>query len=141
MAKIVYHGTFSDEPPHEYGGTFHAGTYEAANDRIDEAEEVGGIATIHEYEISDDAPTSRIVWADPYDHPDEGPNVVPEYNQKRIYPYRNSVEDKGSISYVIPTGFVGKHVKHLGPQFQEPRGEGGKAIMSAISVMSGGRYK
>jgi hypothetical protein len=141
MGKIVYHGTFSDEAPHEYTETFHAGSARAAHERLDEAEEQGGIATVHGYEISDDAPMSRMVWADPYDYPDTGPNVVPEFNQKRIYPYKNSVEDKGSTSYVIPSIFVGNQVKHLGPQFQAPRGEGGKTIMNAVSTMVGGPFK
>lgn len=138
MGKIVYHGTFSDKAPHEYGEPFHTGTEKAAHDRLAEAEEVGGIATVHAYSISDDAPMSRLTWADPYDYPDEGPNVVPEFNQKRIYPYKNSVEDSGSTSYVIPSDFVGRHVTHLGPQFKKPRGEGGKAIMNAVSTMVGG---
>ena len=139
MGKIVYHGTFSDQPPHEYGGNFHAGTMRSAHERLDEAEEIGGIATIHGYEISDDAPTSKKSWKDPlsdYIH-----NRVPEHKRNRIFPYVNEWEDSSSTSYVIPTGFVGKHVQHLGPQFKEPRGEGGKAIMNAVSTMVGGPFK
>lgn len=139
MSKIVYHGTFSDEPPHEYGGTFHAGTLWAAEDRLRDAEEIGGIATIHGYEISDDAPTSKKGWRDPLSNNRD--KRVPEYKRNRIYPYVNEWEDSGSTSYVIPTEFVGKHVKHLGPQFKEPRGEGGKAIMNAVTAMSGGRVE
>lgn len=139
MGKIVYHGTFSHKPPHEYGGTLHAGTERSAHDRLKEALDWGGIATIHAYEISDDAPMSRRVSLDPiYKNTDSG--VVPNNPKKKIYPYFNAVEDPGSVSYAIPSGFVGGHVKHLGPQFQEPRGYGGRAIMNAISVMVGGPY-
>ena len=137
--KIVYHGTFESQPPHEYNqDTFHAGTRKAAEERLDEAEESGGIATMHAYEISDTAPTSRRkTWADPYANSD---NVVPEHKTNRIYPYTNEVEDSGSTSYVIPNQFVGRHVKHLGPQFQELRGEDGKTIANAMSTMLGGKY-
>jgi hypothetical protein len=139
-SKIVYHGTFESKPPHEYDQeTFHAGTRKAADDRLDEAEEAGGIATMHAYEISDTAPTSRVKdWEDPYNR---GGKIVPEHKTNRIYPYTNAVEDAGSTSYVIPSHFVGKHVKHLGPQFQELRGEDGQAIANAMTVMSGGRYQ
>jgi hypothetical protein len=142
MAKIVYHGTFSDQAPHSYDqDTFHAGSQKSAHDRLEEAQEVGGIATVHAYEISDNAPMSKKKWADPLEWRNSDYPEVPEDDTTKIYPYDNAVEDKGSTSYVIPRRFVGRHVTHLGPQFQEPRGEGGKAIMSAISVMSGGRYK
>lgn len=139
MGKIVYHGTFSDKPPHEYGGTLHAGTERAAHDRLEEAEEFGGMATIHAYEISDDAPMSRTMWSDPIYRSYGARKVVPEYPKKKIYPYTNAVEDYGSVSYAIPSGFVGTHVKHLGPQFQELRGEGGRIIASAITTMLGGK--
>lgn len=148
MPKVVYHGTFSGHAPHEYGENFHVGTIRATEDRAAD-QMMGGeveapaIRQLHAYEISDDAPMSRMVWADPDDYPDTGPNVVPEYNEKRIYPYKNSREDRGSISYVIPHGFVGKHVKHLGVQFQGFYGddEQHNALMNAITSMSGGKVK
>ena len=37
MGKIVYHGTFGGHAPHEYGGTFHAGTMRASHE-TDEGE-------------------------------------------------------------------------------------------------------
>lgn len=142
MGKIVYHGTFSDQPPHSYDqDTFHAGSEKSAYDRLTEAEEVGGIATVHAYEVSNDAPMSKEKWADPLEWRTSDYPEVPENDISKIHSYNNAVEDKGSTSYVIPRTFVGKHVKHLGPQFKEPRGEGGKAIMNAISTMVGGPFK
>jgi len=138
MGRIVYHGTFEDKAPHEYAQpTFHAGTRKASEDRLAEAEEVGGVATIHAYEIKDKAPTSRQNWDDPLDHW----NPVPEHRTGRIYPYTNINEDEGSTSYVIPSRFVGNHVRYLGPQFQELRGEGGRVIKDAITVMAGGKLQ
>jgi hypothetical protein len=146
MGKIVYHATFSEYAPHEWGEPFHTGTEAATEDRvvdiIQAGEEEGpAIVQRHAYEISDTAPISRMTWADPDDHPDTGPNVVPEFNTKRIYPYKNSREDKGSTSYVIPSDFVGNHVKHLGVQFQGFVGtdEQHDALMSGISTMVGGK--
>lgn len=139
MGKIFYHGTFSHKPPHEYGGAFHVGTERAAQDRLAEAEQVGGMATIHAYEISDDAPMARGRWADPIYRFKGVPKVVPESPKKKIYPYINAVEDSGSLSYAIPAGFVGEHVKHLGPQFQELRGYDGQMIANAITTMVGGK--
>lgn len=148
-SKIVYHGTLSAEPPHEYGYPFHAGTLRAAQDRLDDEiqhgadEATGGIASIHAYEVSDTAPTSRRVWQDPMFGEDDK-QLVPEHKENRIYPYKNSREDRGSTSYVIPSNFVGKHVKHLGVQFQQivnPYDGRAEAVYNAMSVMSGGRYQ
>lgn len=159
MPKIVYHGTFSGHAPHEYGGTFHAGTLRATDDRAAD-QMMGGeveepsIRQVHAYEISDDAPMSRRTWGDPdvgftratweRDGEDNPPTPeVPEHKENRIYPYKNDREDRGSTSYVIPSGFVGKHVKHLGVQFQGFYGndEQEKSLMNAITAMSGGRVK
>lgn len=138
MGRIVYHGTFAEKAPHEYDQpTFHVGTRKAAEERLAEAEELGGIATIYAYEIGDKAPTSRQSWEDPLDRW----NPVPEHRTGRIYPYTNIGEDEGSTSYVIPTKFVGNHVKHLGPQFQEPRGHLGDLIADTTTIMSGGKAK
>ena len=128
VPKVVYHGTLSDQPPHGYGQPFHAGTMRAAEDRLDDEISHGvdwdevpmGIATIHKYEVSDKAPTSRRMWADPTFYDDEPDSIpVPEHSPKRIYSYVNSREDINNPSYVIPSKFVGNHVKHLGVQFQE----------------------
>jgi hypothetical protein len=150
MPKIVYHGTVSGEAPHTWGSPFHAGTYEAANDRLDDEIEHGvdwdpeeiGIGQIHEYEISDKAPMSKRTWEDPMFYENEN-RAVPEHKENRIYPYENAREDKGSTSYVIPSSFVGNHVKHLSTQqfFINAKIQDEKDIMKAISVMSGGRYK
>jgi hypothetical protein len=149
MGKIVYHGTFSDEPPHAYGEPFHTGTMSAAYDRVSDEMwngDGGGqyepTYRIHKYEISDNAPTSRKTWDDPGDFFDHGPNPVPEYSQKRIYPYRNRYEDKGSTSYVIPSNFVGNHVKHLGIQFQHFTMGGDdnhEMTVNTMSTMVGGK--
>ena len=152
MGKIVYHGTFSEYAPHEYGHeTFHAGTMQATDDRS--ADQIMGgeveepaIRQVHAYEISDNAPMSKRTWDDPMSgmFGSSGKSKpAPEYSEKRIYPYKNIREDKGSTSYVIPSGFVGKHVKHLGVQFQGFHGndEQHDAVMSAITAMSGGKVK
>jgi hypothetical protein len=126
VPKIVYHGTLSDEPPHTYGEPFHAGTLRAASERLDDEishgvdwDEVGtATAKIHKYEISDTAPISRKMWDDPMFYSEEGGLPVPEHKQNRIYPYVNSREDVNNPSYVIPSQFVGNHVKHLGVQFE-----------------------
>lgn len=160
MGKIVYHGTFSAEPPHQYGGTFHAGTLRATDDRSADQLSAGeveapAIRRVHAYEISDSAPTSKRVWGDPdvgflrasWERDGEDgppPAEVPEHKENRIYPYKNIREDRGSTSYVIPSGFVGTHVKHLGVQFQGLHTETDEDydnIMNAITVMSGGKIK
>ena len=148
MGKIVYHGTFSEDAPHAYGGTFHAGSMRATDDRsadqITHGEiEEPAIRQVHAYEISDDAPMSRRTWGDPDDFIDENTTAVPEHKENRIYPYSNAREDRGSTSYVIPSGFVGKHVKHLGVQFQGFHGndEQHDTMMNAISTMVGGPFK
>ena len=137
----VYHSTFSDKAPHEYGDTFHAGTLRAANDRLDESTEQGGIVRYHQYAISRNTPFSKKFWEDPI-HPNKAKRV-PEDKTSRIHTYINEVEDPGSHSYVIPSNFVGTHVKHLGPQFngQDLRGPGGQVIANAISTMVGGPFK
>jgi hypothetical protein len=157
--KTVYHGTFSGQAPHEYGGTFHAGTLRATDDRAADQlmggdVEAPAIRQVHAYEISDDSPVSKRVWGDPdvgflratweRDGEDGPPTPeVPEHKTNRIYPYKNMREDTGSTAYVIPSGFVGKHVKHLGVQFQGLHGsdEQHDAVMGAISSMAGGPFK
>ena len=147
MGKIVYHGTFSGGAPHEYGGTFHAGTMRSTDDRANDQTMYGeveepAIRQVHAYEISDDAPASKKMWKDPTFYEGET-GVVPEHKDNRIYPYVNELEDRGSTSYVIPSGFVGKHVKHLGVQFQGFHGndEQHDTMMNAVSTMVGGPFK
>jgi hypothetical protein len=156
MGKIVYHGTFSEHPPHEYGETFHAGTKAATEDRI--ADEIMGgevegpaVTRTYGYEIPDTAPMSRRTWSDPdissYNMFGKGPEdedgipPVPEYKTNRIYPYTNVREDRGSTSYVIPSGFVGRQVKNLGLQFQGFVGtdEQFDAMTGAMRTMLGGK--
>lgn len=151
MPKIVYHGTFSDAPPEDWAQeTFHAGTKRSAYDRLSDEEahgidwdEIGtGIARGYAYEVSDTAPMSKVLRDDPM-FPETPGMEVPEDRTDKIYPYKNAREDEGSTSYVIPTGFVGRHVKPLGLQFQYVVGgrENEKAVMNAITAMSGGRVK
>lgn len=124
--KIVYHGTVESDPPHLLGFPFHAGTKKAAQERIDDEishgisvdEPTRVAASYHAYEISDEAPMSRRTWEDPMFYKNEQ-RAVPEHKENRIYPYKNEREDRGATSYVIPSSFVGKHVKHLGTQFTE----------------------
>jgi len=145
MPKIVYHGTYEGSPPHRWGEPFHAGTMKATDDRSYD-QVMGGevsapaIRQLHAYEISDDAPMSKRVWADPDEWTHD---TVPEHKGNRIYPYKNMREDRGSISYVIPSNFVGNHVKHLGIQFQAVFGEDEdhSAVMNAVSTMVGGPSK
>lgn len=74
---VVYHGTTSKQPPHEVfqrEGVFHAGTREAAVQRLndldaldmgDDYEEVAQ-PTIHAYEITPKAPMSLMTYSDPH---------------------------------------------------------------------------
>lgn len=148
VPKIVYHGTLSDQPPHEYGQPFHAGTLQAANDRLDDEISHGvdwdevpvGIATIHKYEVAEKTPMSRRTWDDPM-FPAGEPNStpVPEHKTNRIYSYVNSREDINNPSYVIPSNFVGGHVKHLGVQFQQVVGSKGApdTVYNTVKSMLG----
>ena len=122
------------------------------------ADQLGGgdveepaIQQVHGYEIHDDAPMSRRTWGDPdvgflrATHEREGedapPREVPEHKRNRIYPYTNKREDSGSTTYVIPSALVGRHVTHLGVQFQGFHGseEQYNAIMHAATTMLGGK--
>lgn len=123
MGKIVYHGTLSGKAPHEVDQPyFHAGTKESALDRLlhksETTTETGeyspGSGQVHAYEVEDTAPTSNRVFGDPMDR-----NPVPEGNIKKIHRYVNALENEGSTSMVIPTKFVGSHVRHLGVQFSD----------------------
>lgn len=146
MGQIVYHGTFSHNAPHLVDQpTFHAGTKQSAKERLWEAEALtkGGIATVHGYEINENAPMSRSKWSDPHiDERNPHDPLVPENETSKIYPYTNEYEDVGSTSYVIPRGFVKSgHVRYLGPQFQSLEGPFGEKIGNAVTVMVGGKIK
>lgn len=126
MKRIVYHGTAESDPPHTHGMPFHAGTLRSAQDRIDDElshgidrDEIPVVnTTIHAYEVAENAPMSKRVWEDPMFYQNER-RAVPEHKENRIYPYINAREDRGSVSYVVPSSFVGRHVTYLGPQFQQ----------------------
>lgn len=136
----VFHGSYSDKPPHEYEtNTFHAGTYEAAMDRLATAEQEAadvGLAKVfalvekpkmHMYEVR--VQPSMLTYEDPHEPyyarngytPDlsVGDDDVPSNIIKK---YINRFEDKGSLSFVIPNHFVEKgYVKYLGNQFTNKR--------------------
>lgn len=150
MAKrIVYHGTTTEEPPHKHGYPFHAGSRKAAYDRLDDEVNNGFyweddepevlVGQVHAYEISDKAPTSRRTWEDPDFH--DVSKSVPEHKENRIYPYTNKYEDKGSTSYVVPSKFVGNHVKHLSTEqfFINTTNEQDDTVYNTMSTMVGGK--
>lgn len=141
----VHHSTWIGLDPHEvnYDTSFHAGTMQAAKDRLraglietinNSDYEEGDIldATIHSYEI----PRSSIspkMHMDPdtssaqvLRHSDTSRKRMPRAPEKiaesskpqQVVPYKNSYEDRGSTSYVIPSQLVYEgRVKHLGSQF------------------------
>lgn len=131
--KIVYHGTWSDRPPHEVDQpAFHAGSKQSAHDRLFSGEGIpegmGDTQTIHAYEI-DESDVSRKLYSDPHFGETYGKvwplksspygRRVPE-NPSRILKYVNDHEDRGSLSYVIPVQAVREgRVRHLGVQFKD----------------------
>lgn len=128
--KIVYHGTWSKQPPHEYDQPFHVGTEQAAHDRLSSGEgipdDMGWMQTIHSYEI-DESDVSPRLYSDPHfgdtykkvwkSKADPHTRRAPDRPDTMIK-YINDHEDRGSTSYIIPPEAVesGK-VKHLGVQF------------------------
>ena len=139
----VFHATYSDKPPHEYENqqSFHAGTYDAARDRLASArldmiidgarptDEEIAVPKMHAYEVR--VKPSLMTFEDPhvwregneYEYDmrvkEEGPTGAPP---KKILKYRNQFEDRNSISYVIPRHFVDQgYVKYLGDQW--PKGD------------------
>lgn len=130
----VFHGTYSDKPPHEYENqqSFHAGTYEAARDRLASAQQPAAdagmdidVPKMHAYEVR--VQPSLMTFEDPhvwregneYEYDmrvkEEGPTGTPP---KKILKYRNQFEHRNSISYVIPRHFVDQgYVKYLGDQW------------------------
>jgi hypothetical protein len=134
-SKIVYHGTWSTDPPHTYEKPFHAGTQQSAEDRLFSGEGIpeggGDFQAIHSYEIvfpdSDIDPT---VYADPHFGDTYGDvwdkkklgnpfkKTIPE-DSDNISQYINDHEDRGTRSFVIPPHLVDSgRVKHLGVQFR-----------------------
>lgn len=150
MGKIVYHGTWSPRPPHEYGGTFHAGTEQSAKDRLFSGEGIpegeGHRQAIHSYEILSDTPVGKTLYSDP-DAGDTYENIWGN-KPKKVLPnqpsaisqYLNDHEDRGSISYVIPSHMVEQGmVKHLGAQWDiDPSDERNSPIVNAYRSMTGG---
>lgn len=139
-----------------YGDTFHAGTLDSTDDRLAATTPAPGavmndvayqgssaipVWTVHKYEIADDAPMSRRIWDDPSTANEDLGMPVPEHKTNRIYPYVNTWEDLHSTSYVVPSDFVGTHVKHLGEQFKGVVEPVGHATVNAISTMVGGPHK
>lgn len=131
MARIYYHATFSDKPPHEQPKpSFHVGSARAAFHRVSDLADSWDYpegskgAVFHKYEISDSAPIGEEVkdgfgLHDP-DGEFSGPTQMFDESKRlrKIQPYVNEVEDRGSYSYLIPNHFVKKGmVKHLGAQF------------------------
>lgn len=135
----IFHGSYSDKPPHEYDSepAFHAGTFDAALDRLASSEQDASDAgmdinnpKMHAYEVH--VQPSMMQYEDPYE-PSHTPKNKPymtemqvntgenwESAPQRILKYTNRFEDKGSTSYVIPKHFVEQgYVKYLGNQFRE----------------------
>lgn len=138
MSRLrAFHGNFSETPPHlqtegpssQWPG-FHAGTQKAATDLLRMKIEMPGNADLevpenawmHTYEINH--PVSEDILDDPsYWDPSSGRPSVDDLNSPgklgdNILRYRNTLEDKGSISYVIPKHLIDNNrVKYLGSQF------------------------
>ena len=143
IKEVVYHGSDSPIPPHELPDkrnivgqpvrTFHAGTEDSARDRLNFWTQPGnGLGYLHKYRISDKA-VGDAIWRDPIHNDDfhrdlpiselnalpEWDRSVPEDDETTVHPYTNDVEDKHSISYVIPKNMVGNQVHYLGTQFSD----------------------
>lgn len=140
---VVYHGSWSDRPPHEYLDdddfpAFHAGSPQSAQDRLFSEENIpfdgGHFQAVHAYAI----PKGRIdptVFADP--HP-EGPHSdlpkMPAYPED-IKQYKNEHEDAGATSYYVPAGSY----RHLATQFDiEPYDRRNDPVVQAYRSMTGG---
>lgn len=141
----AHHSTWIGENPHEvnYDTSFHAGTLQAAKDRLraglvetlnNSDYEEGDIldAYIHSYEIprslispkmhmDPDTSSARVLRhsATSRKRLSRAPEKVTETSKpQQVIPYKNSFEDKGSTSYVIPSQLVYEgRIKHLGSQF------------------------
>ena len=129
---VAFHGNFTPNPPHEQEGNypgFHAGTLQAAQDLLrmkvempGNAFEVPQNAYMHMYAVHH--PVSPEVLDDPGQwEPESGRPNVDELNTPGnlgddILQYKNSIEDEGSTSYVIPKHLIdGRRVSYLGSQF------------------------
>lgn len=151
MSRIkAFHGTWSPEAPHEYGGSIHIGTRQAASDRLLSGEGVpegyGHFQVVHSYEF-DDADVDPITYSDPH-FGDTYKNIwgndpikpLPE-NSKKITKYLNDHEDRGSTSYVLPKGAVESGMaKHLGAQWDiDPEDSRNAPIVQAYKTMTGAK--
>lgn len=140
---IAHHSNWLGIEPHElnYETSIHAGTMQAANDRLveglqatldDSDYEPGEVmdAYLHSYEIPRHLidPVTRLDPLRSSDYTLRHSNTsrkrvrrVPEvvsHDSNRVLKYENRVEDPGSTSYLIPSGLVHDgRVKHLGMQF------------------------
>lgn len=151
MGKIVYHGSWSPKPPHEYDAYFHVGTEQSAQDRLFSAEGIpdgyGHFQAMHQYEVPEHL-ISKKMYADPHFgdtyHEITGGRNLPALPDEsdRVLSYLNDHEDRGSTSYVIPSHLVHSGmVKHLGAQWViDPDDIRNAPIVNAAMVMLGGKY-
>ena len=140
----VFHASYEETPPHEREHEFfyrkegnnhpdvvHAGTEQAAKDVARGVREY-----MHMYEITPgeeypvtfgDEETETQTYESPvftrrmrnvqpglFETISGDPDLAIKSN--RAVPYRNTAEDKGSISFMIPKGAIGKTVRYLGVQ-------------------------
>jgi len=163
---IVYHGRWNslhnfsaEELPHEVSPTFHAGTRQAALDRIRDTiprDLKNSQETIYKYEIHPKDlsilrytdPIYRAEWVDDPTYVKDA--LTPQLDVEGLYiqsdpgnkikPYTNLAEDRGSTSYRIPSKLVtlGK-VRHLGIQFRgyNPDIEDPKSNVQAVEETIG----
>jgi hypothetical protein len=135
----VFHSSRRSDPPHElpywasgvqgnnHPDIIHAGTRQAATERR-------GRDFLHIYEITPgeeypvtfgDEDTESNTYESPvmatklrgtqpglFETISGNPDIAIKSN--RAVPYRNAAEDKGSVSYMIPKGAIGKTVKYVG---------------------------
>lgn len=151
-SETVFHGSTHLLPPHEVPATsrsltFHAGTMQAAKDRLDFWAQPGDTPSyIHTYKI--DSGVGPDVWGDPIVDEEYNKNVdpedmrflpkeersVPEEDTDVIHPYINEGEDRGSTSYVIPKNMVGANVRYLGTQFANwGNNQQGQKVLNVLS--------
>ena len=150
MGRIVYHGTWSSRPPHEYGASFHVGTEQSARDRLSSMEGIpedgGHFQAIHAYEIFSDEQISPKMYSDPHAGDTYGdiwgdkPRSPLPKSHNKIVQYLNDHEDRGSTSYVIPSKMVKSGmIKHLGAQWDiDPEDKRNAPIVNAHRSMTGG---
>jgi len=151
VGKIVYHGTWSPKPPHEYDSSFHAGTKKAAQERLESGEGIpdgyGYFQAVHRYEVPEEL-ISKKTYSDP--HPGDTYHEVTKGKSLPHLPdesdtvsqYINDHEDRGQRSYVIPSHLVHSGmVKHLGAQWDiDPDDIRNAPVVNAMITMVGGKH-